>query len=226
VQDPDFGHRRAPYAPISALRDFFERIRGVGVPARVDRKFLQKLNVANSNEWSLLSALKFLGIVDAQGIPTHSYRLLQNTDQFEDGLLHLVETAYKPLLGVGGSHMTAHDLENYFRIASSPSQAKNAARFFREVCKMAQMNGRSMDDPAETEKVPPDALRGSAAPEIFELSTHRQTRFREQLVGARLRLLEKFPTMKSEWTSEECIGICDRFLHMLKLLELENQGGF
>src|SRR5437588_10350346 len=110
----EFVSRRAPYAPISSLREFLDRMRSIGVPVRVDRRFLQKLNVASNNEWALLSAMKFLGIVDEHGSPTHAYRLLQG-DRFEDTFRHLVETAYASLFDMGGARMGHEDLVNYFR---------------------------------------------------------------------------------------------------------------
>src|SRR5919199_4093166 len=98
----EFAGRKAPYAPISALREFFNRMRAVSVPQRVDKKFIEKQNIASNNEWALLSALKFLGVIDQHGAPTHAYRLLQTTDRFDETLRHLVETAYLPLFEAGG----------------------------------------------------------------------------------------------------------------------------
>src|SRR6266581_1433217 len=49
-------------------------IRDRSVPEHVDHRFLQKLNVASNNEYALLSALKFLGVLDDRGRPTHAYR--------------------------------------------------------------------------------------------------------------------------------------------------------
>jgi len=139
-QAEEFLRRKAPYAPMSALREFFERIRNVSPPARVDRRFFQKLSVAGSNEWALLSALKFLGIVDDNGVPTAAYRALQTSDRFEYTLQELVLEAYRPLFDAGGDRMSVEDLRNYFRVTSSPSQAKNAARFFREVSQLAGLD--------------------------------------------------------------------------------------
>lgn len=219
LQAADYRSRRAPYAPISALREFFERIRNVGVPARVDRRFLQKLNVANSNEWALLSALKFLGIVDEQGAPTHAYRLLQTSDRFEDTLKHLVEKAYEPLFDVGGHMMSTEDLENYFRVASSPSQAKNAARFYREVAKLAGM-GSSPPTPHYAtavleDRVNPtveshgqDAREGASRPDG-----------RDDSVAAKAALLEKLPALQPGWTAAEYASICASFVEMLRHLD-------
>ena len=217
--------RRAPYAPISALRDFFLRIRDVTVPARVDRRFLQKLSVASNNEWALLSALKFLGVVDERGVPTHAYRLLQTTDRFTDTLRHLVETAYAPLFEVNGSSMGTDELRNYFRVTSSPSQAKNAARFFREVCELAGIST------PETAPRPRPAFQqtgaGSAveAPQAGQLRERgRETPTRVEgvslaILDAKARLLEKLPPPREDWTAEQYMAICDRFLALVGTLD-------
>lgn len=225
----EFEGRRAPYAPVSALREFFERMREISVPGRVDRRFLQKLNVASNNEWALLSALKFLGVVDEHGAPTHAYRLLQTTDRFEETLRHLVETAYRDLFAAGGASMSLEDLQNYFRITSSPSQAKNAARFFREVCQLAgigrdfrahpataRANVVSQEDGAQPaaevaglEEVEPAGARPyRAAPPQSDL-----------LLSAKARLLEKLPPARPEWSAAEYEAICARFAEMLRSLE-------
>jgi Family of unknown function (DUF5343) len=129
--------RAAPYASARSLREFLQRIQGLGVPARVDREYLRRLSVARNNEWSLLSALKFIGVLTPQGAPTQNYRFLQTTDRRQPTLAGLVTSAYGDLITAGGLTMDQEDLRNYFRLASSASQAKNAARFFREVAEMS-----------------------------------------------------------------------------------------
>lgn len=218
LTEDEFGGRKAPYAPISALREFFDRMRDVSVPQRVDRRFIQKLNVASNNEWALLSALKFLGIVDQRGAPTHAYRLLQTTDQFEETLRHLVETAYRPLFESGGTRMTTEDLENYFRIMSSASQAKNAARFFREVCALAGVE--AVDSPwrgADRRQAPRALVPPAIVPEAP--STEPAGGDADLLLSAKAKLLEKLPAPRPEWSAAEYEAICARFVEMLRSLD-------
>jgi hypothetical protein len=207
----DFEGRRAPYAPISALERFFERIRDRSVPEHVDHRFLQKLNVASNNEYSLLSALKFLGILDDRGRPTHSYRLLQSTDGFQDALRHLVETAYRPVFEAGVHEWSLEDQVNYFRQASSASQAKNAARFFRSVSRMAGLTGLAATPAAR----PPRAAEPvSARPlEPIDSGTH------DLVLAAKAKLLEKLPAPRDDWSAEDYRVICEMFLEMLRHLE-------
>lgn len=212
IETSDFEGRRAPYAPISALERFFERIRDRSVPDHVDHKFLQKLNVASNNEYSLLSALKFLGVLDDRGRPTHSYRLLQSTDRFQDTLAHLVETAYSPVFDVGAQDWPFDDQVNFFRRTSSASQAKNAARFFQAVCRLAGLSGPATGTHQRTE-VHPAATAAVTQTEERDPATH------ELVLMAKAKLLEKLPAPREEWSAEDYRGICDAFLEMLRHLE-------
>jgi hypothetical protein len=213
----DFEGRRAPYAPISALRRFFERIRDRAVPEHVDQRFLQRLNVASNNEYALLSALKFLGVVDERGRPTHAYRQLQRTDQFEHTLRHLVETAYRPVFDAGAETWQWDDLVNFFRVSSSASQAKNAARFFRAVSALAGM-GSSAEHSVIGE---PASTGGSEATSFNESSTSPAAAgsVHEVVLLTKAKLLEKLPAPQPDWSAEEYRQICDRFVEMLRALE-------
>ena len=213
-QAEEFLRRKAPYAPMSALREFFERIRNVSPPARVDRRFFQKLSVAGSNEWALLSALKFLGIVDDNGVPTAAYRALQTSDRFEYTLRELVLEAYRPLFDAGGDRMSVEDLRNYFRVTSSPSQAKNAARFFREVSQLAGLDRAAPNAHVVTGGADPSSATAQPAADGSGSSP-----VDDAVLQAKIRLLEKMPPYHAEWSPEEYRSICDRFLSMLAHLD-------
>jgi hypothetical protein len=200
----DFAGRRAPYAPISALERFFTRIRDRQVPETVDHVFLQKLNVASNNEYALLSALKFLGVVDDRGKPTHAYRLLQTSDRFESTRRHHVLTAYKPVFDAGGEDWPQEDLVNFFRVSSSASQAKNAARFFYAVCRLAGLGPGGA--PSEADTTPNE----EAAEDVPSASPHRSggefapeagspPAVSGELLRAKARLLEKMPAVDPSW---------------------------
>jgi len=229
LRHQDEYERRAPYAPISAVREFFDRIRDKSVPQRVDRRFLQRISVATNNEWALLSALKFLGIVDQHGVPSHSYRLLQTTDQFQDGLRHLVETAYAQLFDVGGASMSVDELRDYFRVTSSPSQAKNAARFFREVCGLTGMeSGARTDGDLTSWDASPPGTRRERSPGMqghrdsdSEDTEPRESLSSRLLLETKARLLEKLPAPRPEWSAAQCADLCDRFLALLRNLDGE-----
>jgi hypothetical protein len=217
VEASDYKDRKAPYAPVSAFVEFLDKITDKSVPARVDRAFLHKLNVGVGNEWALLSALKFLGIIDAQGAPTTAYRHLLDLDRRQETLRSLVDAAYAPLLDMGGMSMDSADLVNYFRVASSPSQARNAARFFRSLMRLAGESAvssgpssPSVDEPArDSERERPPAP-----------ARERDTKDRNTVLAeAKARLLEKLPAPDPRWSAAEYAAIMDRFLEILKHLD-------
>ncbi len=227
----EYGLRRAPYAPISALQRFFDRIRDRQAPDLVDHTYLEKLNVASNNEYALLSALKFLGIVDDRGKPTHAYRLLQTTDRFELTLQHLVRTAYKALFDVGGESFSTDDLVNYFRVTSSASQAKNAARFFQAVCRLAALGSGEQitESPAEdavedqfaTEQDPSTevAVTIARAPLDPRQKPERELEKASALLMAKARLVEKLPAADPAWSAAEYASICEKFVLMFESLD-------
>ncbi len=232
IRTGDFEDRRAPYAPISALEKFFQIIRDRAVPERIDHRFLQKLSIASNNEYSLLSALKFLGVVDDRGTPTHSYRLLQTTDRFQDTLGHLVRAAYRPVFEAGAERLPDEDLVNFFRVSSSASQARNAARFFRAVCELAGGVGAVEQEP-EVADAPTTEAAGRADPHsdlpagrhsdppVVEIAPaeHRSVHDGGVLLTTKARLLEKLPAPDPSWSAADYQSVCETFLQLLRNLD-------
>lgn len=213
----EFPGRKAPYAPVSALREFLERIRETATPVRVDRRFLQKLNIASNNEWALLSALKFLGIVDQHGVPAAQYRLLQTSDRYQETLRSLVLAAYKDLFDAGGDTMSGEDLTNYFRRTSSPSQARNAARFFQELCRLAALpRGYRAEFSPERGAASAEAHVQTEVQPLLEAPAKNAADF---VLRAKATLANKLPPYHPEWSAEDYRAICGAFLAMMRELD-------
>lgn len=214
VGDPE-RPRHAPYTSASSFRDFLERMRGLPIPDRVDKKYLAKLGVARNNEWALLSALKYLGIVDDRGVPAAAWADLRG-DRWREVLRRQVERAYRPLLDNGGASMSGEDLRTYFSVTSSTAQAQNAARFFRELRDLAGI-GRprtpaapspSASDPTPPPPVVPDAPI-PAAPSLLPDTIGPATHDKLELILALARPDER-------WTPEQHLALCDRILRILE----------
>ena len=52
------------------LKALFTKLREVGVPQKATSQWLKSIGFMSSNDASLLGVLKFVGLVDASGIPT------------------------------------------------------------------------------------------------------------------------------------------------------------
>jgi hypothetical protein len=60
-----------PYTTVPGkIVPLFEKIRELGVPTRVDKKWLESIGFTGSNDYTLLRALRYIGFIDKSGIPT------------------------------------------------------------------------------------------------------------------------------------------------------------
>jgi hypothetical protein len=55
------------------IKSLLEKIRRVGVPTKVSIAWLKSLGFTSSNDATLIGVLKFIGFVDASGIPTSGW---------------------------------------------------------------------------------------------------------------------------------------------------------
>ncbi len=112
-------------------------------PAQVDEEFLKANHVAPHNEYKVVGALRFLGLIDEQGRPTEKSRLLKTRGgPFALNLQNIVREAYADLFArVRVREATADEIHNYFvtEVGLGAEMANKATRFFVELCKMADL---------------------------------------------------------------------------------------
>jgi hypothetical protein len=211
--------RRPPYCSVASVEEFIKAIRALGVPDVVDRHYLQRLRVARSNEWALLSALKFLGILDDRGRPTPEYREIQ-TSGWREALGDMVRRSYADLFEVGGARRSQQQLADYFALTSSASQARNAARFFRGILELTRLEPRASTASA----APNDAVH--AAPRSMS-ATHTGGLQREAidversdaLLRLKAEVLSWMPQDREGWTAEQYREVFEAILEILRNLD-------
>lgn len=111
-----------PYMSFGVLQSATETLSTTTVPhGPLDRRVLAGLSGADYG--SLISGLRFLGLVDAQRTATPSYHALvramkEGEAKFKGSLLEVLNTAYKPIIGnIDIKHGTAAQLEKVFKDA-------------------------------------------------------------------------------------------------------------
>jgi hypothetical protein len=131
--------RSAPYVPAKALNAFFERIRYVSTPEKVDAGLLLDYGIPKGNVFALISALKFLGIIDEDNVPTQVFKALQVTgEEFVSNLQNVVRDSYADLfskLDVGRD--SREHIRNYFARNYSIAKASDATTLFIALCGQA-----------------------------------------------------------------------------------------
>lgn len=154
-----------PYGPTQGMMEALELLRRT-TPARVDGDFLRANGIAPGNEYKVIGALRFLGLIDEEGRPTPQSRLLKTKGEtFSKFLKELVYNAYSGLFKwLKGRKITPEEVYNYFvtEEALGAEMANKAARFFLKLCEMAGIEtassgqrgrrGRRKEEPPKLEE--------------------------------------------------------------------------
>lgn len=139
MNSPPKSKPTAPYAPASALFEFFDRMRHINVPDKVDKKLLETYGIAPHNEYSVLSTLKHLGLTDDEGTPTDEFSLVHVAGAgFEKRLRELVQHAYEDFFETYDRVPDDKELiTTFFRVNYRPATAVKATTLFLALCEAA-----------------------------------------------------------------------------------------
>lgn len=133
---------RPPYAPAEALVRFVRRIPDARVPSDVNAESLaeQDLGAGSGNERHLVSALRFLGLIDQRGQPTEAFRDLTVPARQQEVLRRLLRQAYAPIFAAGPvDGMTRDEAESRFTATYGVAGQirEKAIRCFAALCELA-----------------------------------------------------------------------------------------
>lgn len=131
-----------PYGPTAGMMQGLQLLQR-GSVTRVDEAMLRTHGIAPGNEYKVVGALRFLGVIDGQGDLTERSRVLKTRGStFLLALQDLVKEAYHGLLAaVDLRQVNREDLYNYFvtEMGVGPEMAVKAVRFFLSLCRMAEL---------------------------------------------------------------------------------------
>ena len=132
-----------PYGPTRGMLQALQMMRK-STPPKVDGNLLRLHKIAPGNEYKVVGALKFLGIIDDEGRPTEKSRLLKTKGPtFTSTLGNIIRSAYKNLFQrLNGGGYTAEDIYNYFITEEdlTPEMATKTTRFFIQLCQLAEID--------------------------------------------------------------------------------------
>lgn len=114
-------------------------MRQTSLPAKVDADLLVGYGISRGNVFALLSALKFLNLIDDRGEPTSDFGSLQTMGkEFPDNLKRIIKTAYAELFSRFDLTKDSREhIRNYFARNYSTSQAGKATTLFYGLCSKA-----------------------------------------------------------------------------------------
>jgi hypothetical protein len=132
-----------PYATFSAFVNFLNKLRDTGVPSRIDPSVFG--NASGSLSYSIISALKFLKLIDENGTPSQQFIDLVGAKDEGRGVLirPLIQKNYPSLFKppVHLNSMTAGQFDEHMRqeYGVSGSTIDKVALFFISACKLAEI---------------------------------------------------------------------------------------
>ena len=149
-----------PYGPTKGMLQALQLMRK-STPHRVDGNFLRLNKIAPGNEYKVVGALRFLGIIDDEGRPTERSRVLKTKGStFVAALQDIIRNAYKSLFQhIGGNGHSQEDIYNYFITTEGlgPEMASKTTRFFVQLCQMAEID---LGFNSGRERIPDTSKRG------------------------------------------------------------------
>ena len=144
----------------ASLRKFLEKIRTVGVPAKVSLAYLESLGFKSTNDRPILSALKFLDFVDSSGTPKETWQKYRAKGTAGTVLAAAIRTAYSELFAIypDADRKDNEALRNFFSTHTKVGEAtlNLVVRTFKTLCETADF---SAEPPAPVE--PDEAVKHS-----------------------------------------------------------------
>ena len=136
---------RPPYVAFKTFDQFLRRAAAEEVPPRVDSNLLVRWKIAGGNESALITSLKSLGLIDADGRPAQDYHDIRlSLPRRQTSLRRCAKRAYAGLDGAIEKEITTDHLHDYF-IASRGllgQMLDKATRFYRNFEEMLAASAR------------------------------------------------------------------------------------
>jgi hypothetical protein len=202
----------AAYIPFKTFGAFIDKLHGTAVPPNIDSSVLR--HMSGSMRSQLMSALRFLGLIDANGNTTESLRALvkaYKTDKWRDVLQHILYEAYDEVVGnVDLDTGTGANLDEAFRSRGSVDgqMLDKAVRFYlaalREVGQAFSPHFASRKvKKAAARKPKPASGHGDTVKDATGESGKKNTKHNDPPGRSwHEMLLEKFPSFDPKWSPE------------------------
>lgn len=139
MKEPKMGiNRKPPYVAAGTLWEFFNKLKFVAVPSHLDARELEEYGIPKHWSYHLLSALKFLNLVEKNGKTTPALQSLQmRGEEFKSNLEEVVRNGYAELFAkVDPARDSRVNIINFFmkHYSVSPSGAEKATTLFLDLC--------------------------------------------------------------------------------------------
>lgn len=86
------------YTPLAGkIKDYFEKIKEVGVPEKVDRDWLRSVGFGSGNDYYIVRVLRYIGFLDDSNVPTELWRGYRSPTRSQAVLAQAIRSGYNGL---------------------------------------------------------------------------------------------------------------------------------
>lgn len=136
------------------LRKFFAHIQDAAVPEKVNKNYLEKVGFKSFNDRAIITILKFIGLLDASGVPTDRWKDYRDRNKAKVLLADAIRESYKDLFAtLAPAHIRDNEaLQNYFRSQTNVSSSTLSAivNTFKVLCDLSDFEEMAKPPVAET----------------------------------------------------------------------------
>lgn len=132
------------------LKDFFEKIQGMGVPSSATTKWLPSIGFGSKNYRPIIKILKFIGFIDSSNKPTNKWNAYRVKSQSKTVMASCIMDSYSDLFQ---QYPDAHkrkdeDLTSFFTHHSTfgIQVIKNTVSTFKALCLLADFEQLHADN--------------------------------------------------------------------------------
>jgi hypothetical protein len=199
-----------PYVPYPSFKTLVGELREHGVPSRIDRSVLRRFSGIIGSQ--LLTALRFLGMIDDQNHPTQRLAELvaaSNTPEWGAKIIAVLRSEYEPLFGLDLGNATASHFDETFRKAfpgSADSVTQKSIAFFLGAAKDSGivisdrvMHGRKLRSASLGTARQPRKAKTETAVNREKPAGNDDSTINDPPETWEDRLIAKFPQFNPEW---------------------------
>jgi hypothetical protein len=138
--DPQSPSTNRPYGAVPNILEVLRRIRTRNLPERIDRDFLLAAGIPAATTYRSAFALEFLGLVDADEVPTEAARqiAISTDEEYQTILLDLLHRAYRDVFAVYDPAKDPPErIAQAFRRYNPASARDRMLNFFLGMCREA-----------------------------------------------------------------------------------------
>ncbi len=133
-----------PYSAVPRkLREVLLKIQSLGIPAKVNLKWLESIGYKSKNDRSMITVLKFIKFINAPGDPSELWKQYRGSDK-EKVLARGIRESYSELFATypDAFKRSSSELENFFGIYTTAGKQVigKTVNTFRTLCELAKFD--------------------------------------------------------------------------------------